>query len=70
VIKPPRGMIFLEKLKKGEMFETAGLKGVKIKTGPMGTNVIIISANLPEDDQPYYLGKHLFANKTAVKRSK
>ena len=52
------------------MFETSDLKGVKIKTGPMGTNVIIISANLPEDDQPYYLGKHLLANTTAVKRSK
>ena len=32
-------MIFLEKLKKGEMFETAGLKGVKIIEKAQGTFV-------------------------------
>jgi len=68
VTKPSKGFKFLEKVEDGDYFETNSLRGIKLNSGPMGTRVIILSVEVEEEDQPYYLGKHLIANKTEVRR--
>ena len=67
-IKPSKGYKFLEDTEDGDYFETRSLRGVKLQSGPMGTRVIILSAKVDEEDESYYLGKQLIANKTEVRR--
>jgi hypothetical protein len=64
--KPAKNHMYLKDVGEGEYFDTGSLKGIKIHTGNMGTKVIIMDANVEEEDLNYYLGIHLIANTTEV----
>jgi len=68
VVRMKTATKYLKDIKNGDYFETSTLKGIKLNSGPMGTRVIILSAEVEEEDQLYYLGKHLIANETEVRR--
>ena len=64
--KPAKNCMYLKDVDEGEYFDTGSLKGIKIETGSMGTKVIVMDANVAEEDLNYYLGIHLIANTTEV----
>ena len=68
VSRPAKGLMYLEDVENGDFFETSGLRGIKLDSGAMGTRVIITKANVEEEDQNYYLGKHMIANTTEVRK--
>tara|TARA_R100000808_G_scaffold25026_1_gene60592 strand:+ start:4038 stop:4220 length:183 start_codon:yes stop_codon:yes gene_type:complete len=58
--------MYLKDVDEGEYFDTGSMKGIKIETGNMGTKVIVMDADIDEEDLNYYLGIHLLANTTEV----
>lgn len=64
--KPAKNHIYLKDVDEGEYFDTGSMKGIKIETGNMGTKVIVIDADIAEEDLNYYLGIHILANTTEV----
>jgi len=68
--KPAKGMMYLKDLPAGRMFTTSsGTRGVLIESG-VNARVVILSVNLPEEDNPYYLGKKNIAAETEIIKQK
>ena len=64
--RPAKGMMYLKDLPVGKMFETKlGTRGVLIECN-VNAQVVILSANLNDDDSSYHLGKKIIAAKTEI----
>jgi len=64
--KPAPGMKYLKDIPVGSMFETAtGMRGVLIEL-TANAKVVILSANVCEEDKQYYTGKHIISSDTEV----
>lgn len=64
--RPIPNHMYLKDVGEGEYFDTGSLKGIKIQTGNMGTQVIVMDVDVAEEDVNYYLGKQLLGNRTEV----
>ncbi len=64
--RPSKGMMYLKDLPVGKMFTTPfGTRGVLIECN-VNAKVIILSANVNDEDSSYYLGKKIIAAETEI----